>query len=31
MVYRYRVVPFAYTAPQLIAVPAMATFLAGPS
>ena len=31
MVYRYRVVPFDYTAPQLIAVPAMATFLAGPS
>ena len=31
MVYRYRVVPFDYTAPQLIAVPGMSTFLAEPS
>ena len=30
MVYRYRVVPFDYTAPQLITVPGMTTFLAGP-
>lgn len=29
MVYRYRVVPFDYTAPKMIAVPAMTTFLAG--
>jgi hypothetical protein len=29
MVYRYRVVPFDYTVPKMIAVPAMTTFLAG--
>ena len=29
MVYRYRVVPFDYTVPKMIAVPNMTTFLAG--